>query len=727
MKKFIDRADAFLNNYLYYDGDSQETMVKKKLWWLFNLGGLPFLIVLSLMIADTMGTVVLAVNVVFALSMIVPLVMFHFDKQHIERYNLFMQITILVLTTIKVYLMGGLLEAGTPIFIGLTSPLYALATGNRRRAVALYMIYIAAMVITTEMQESTIHNYHLFYSYIGFGLGITIAFVGLYYYTGQLENLKRKEKSRMEELDRLKTNFFTHITHELRTPLTIILGMADRVREDPEQNLEKGLEMISRNGRKLLNMTNQLLDLSKMEAMLMPVNWVQGDITGYLRYIAESFQSYAESRSIELLTSMKDSELLMDFDPEKIREIMSNLISNAIKFTPEGGRVTISAFEEGLNGKRELVLQVRDNGPGIAGEHLPKIFERYFQAQRHVDEFTEGSGLGLAITRELVHLLNGDVSVSSELNRGTIFTVRLPITNQAEMTDAFGFSESLPHRKSTGDRIEERTPLVDGEGKLKLLIVEDSADVTAYLKSLLDSEYSLLSASNGEEGWQLAVEEVPDLVISDVMMPRMDGFTLCRRLKDDIRTSHIPIILLTARNEKAARMEGLRCGADAYLGKPFNKEELFIRTDRLIALRRSLKDSFERMMSGPDTGSRPLAGGLEYAFLNRTRASIESHLSEEDFGISELAGELGMSRSQLYRKFAALTDKSVNQFIRSLRLSKARELLRTTDLNVAEVAYDTGFKNPSHFSRAYRLEFGIPPSREQENSILTRRVTTLER
>jgi YesN/AraC family two-component response regulator len=214
----------------------------------------------------------------------------------------------------------------------------------------------------------------------------------------------------------------------------------------------------------------------------------------------------------------------------------------------------------------------------------------------------------------------------------------------------------------------------------------------------------------------LALEEVPDLIISDVMMPQMDGFTLCRKLKEDIRTSHVPIILLTARNEQEARMQGLRSGADAYLAKPFNKEELFVQIDRLIALRKALRESLERFSeeSGERT-SAPVSHGQEYAFLNRVRTILVSHLSDEAFGIPQLAADLGMSRSQLYRKFSALTDRTVNQFIQELRLTKARELLRTTDLNVTEVAFDTGFKNPSHFSRAYRLEFGIPPSREKEN------------
>ena len=724
VKGFIEKWDRVLTGYLQSEGDDQETLAQKKLWWLFNVTGLPFLIALSIMIGDSKGPVVVGANVIFALAMIVPLSIFHFHKSHIDRYVLFMQLAILILCSLKVYLMGGLLEAGTPIFIGLTSPLYALATGNRKRALILYLCYIATMIIATELQPDTLHNYFLFYSYIGFSLGITIAFIGPYYYTHRLERLKQKEKLRMQELDRLKTNFFTHITHELRTPLTIILGMANQLAENPRDNMQEGLKMISRNGEKLLKMTNQLLDLSRMEARLMPVHWVQQDIVSYLKYLVESFHSYAESKDIELLYLMETEKITMDFDPEKIRDILSNLISNAIKFTPAGGRVEVRLKSDGQNGVERIHILVADTGAGIEQEYLPRIFERYFQAQRHVDELTEGSGLGLAITRELVQLMHGTITVSSELDRGSVFTVTLPVTNNADPAEIVGRPE--PSLANFDELISSNEfSQAEHDGKLKLLIVEDSQDVATYLDSLLSSKYHLLHAHNGREGLEMALDEVPDLIISDVMMPLMDGFALCKKLKHDIRTSHIPIILLTARNETAAKMEGLRSGADAYLGKPFNKEELFIRVHKLIALRKELRDSLERLINDPlRNESKPevspdidvtVSHKQEYTFLNRVREIVELHLSEDEFGISDLSAELGMSRSQLYRKFTALTDSSVHQFIKNFRLKKARNLLQTTDLNVSEVAYDTGFKNPSHFSRIYNERFGMPPSKEKEN------------
>lgn len=732
MKNILTRANKVLSRYLYYKGDSQETMVQKKLWWILTASGLPFLVVMSLIISDKQGMEVAFINVIFGLAMLFSLVSFHFYKKHIERYALFIQIIILSLTTIKVYLMGGLLEAGGAIFIGLIAPLYALTTRNRKRALVFYFIYLTGMIAATELQPDTVHNYFQYYYYMGFGLGITVAFSGLYYYTGQLEQLKQKEKVRMEELDRLKSNFYTHITHELRTPLTIILGMADQIREDPVSHMKEGLDMIGRNGKKLLNMTNQLLDLSKMEAMLMPVHWVQQDVIGYLKYLVESFHSFAQARQIELSYSMEEESLMIDLDPDKIADILTNLLSNAIKFTPQGGKVEVKVCKKEKEGQSQLQVLVIDNGSGIDKANLPKVFERYFQAEHHEDQFTEGSGLGLAITRELVLLMNGEISVSSELNRGTVFKVSLPITNLAkkvslgdiEATENF---ETRGKLKLEGLPRKSESPSYENNGKMKLLIVEDSQDVATYLNSLLVSDYNIVRACNGAEGFEMALGEIPDLIISDVMMPVVDGFTLCQRLKQDIRTSHIPIVLLTARNETASRMEGLRSGADAYLGKPFNKEELFIRVDKLIALRAELRESLNRMTSyAAKTTDRALtpaedtlteSHSREYTFLTRVREILEPNLSEEAFGIADLCVSLGMSRSQLYRKFAALTDSSVYHFIRNFRLDKARDLLRSTDLNVAEVAYDTGFKNPSHFSRVYTQQFGIAPSKEKGNAM----------
>ena len=490
--------------------------------------------------------------------------------------------------------------------------------------------------------------------------------------------------------------------------------------------------MIERNGEKLLDMTNKLLDLSRMEAKMMPVNWVQQDIVGYVKYLVESFHSFAESKQIAISYLISEKHVMMDIDVDKIADIVSNLISNAIKFTQRGGEIMVKMYTKNEDDKKYLHLEVKDNGPGIAKEFLPNIFERYFQAQRHEDEYSEGSGLGLAVTREMVQLMNGKISVSSQLNKGSVFKVVLPITNRAQLASSMA-REDHPILDACPEldkkMSEERTLSThDGEEdkKLNLLIVEDSKDVASYLGSLLSVNYKIDNAWNGAEGYELAIQNVPDLIISDVMMPVMDGFTLCQRLKNDIRTSHIPIILLTARNEMSARMEGLKAGADVYLGKPFNKEELFIRVDKLIALREQLRNSYQDLAREPMTFSsereeqklpKRHLNNLEYTFMQSVTQILEDNLSDEQFGISNLCDSLGMSRSQLYRKFSALTNTSVNVFLRNLRLTKARMLLRSTDLNVSEVAYDTGFKSPSHFSRIYTERFGIPPSQERHATL----------
>ncbi|MGA9269667.1 MAG: ATP-binding protein, partial [Lutimonas sp.] len=528
-----------------------------------------------------------------------------------------------------------------------------------------------------------------------------------------------------------KSNIFTHITHELRTRLTIILGMVGQIKEDPGRHLDEGLKMIQRNGGKLLGMTNKLLDLSRMEAKMMPVNWVQQDIVAYVKYLVESFHSFAASKQIEISYSIAENHLMMDFDVDKIADIVSNLISNAIKFTPRGGEINVAMFSQNEHGKNYLHLQVKDNGQGIEEEFLPKVFERYFQAQRHEDEYSEGSGLGLAVTRELVQLMNGKISVSSELGKGSVFEVILPITHKAELVSSTVVKDQsveVANPDSHKQYLEGELTSQDfhEDGRLRLLIVEDSKDVASYLGSLLSVNYKIDNAWNGAEGFELATRYVPDLIISDVMMPVMDGFTLCQRLKNDMRTSHIPIILLTARNEMSARMQGLKAGADAYLGKPFNKEELFIRVDQLIALRQRLRNSYQHLAQDPVIFSSemeirekdvPETNSLEYAFMQKVTEILEENLSDEEFGIGNLCDALGMSRSQLYRKFSALTDTSVNVFIQNLRLIKARKLLRSTDLNVSEVAYDTGFKSPSHFSRVYSNKFGVSPSQERRGIV----------
>ncbi len=711
LHSILNRINAWLNYYLDVPGDNQETILQKKIWWLLLVTGLPVLIILSFIIGNKEGNAVVIVNYIWATWFFTMGVIFHFHRKSIKKFAIVTQIGIVLFACVKIYLLGGLLHAGTPIYIGLSGPLYALTLPEKKRAVFVFLLYIGLTVLATLLQDQAIETYLLNYHFFGFVIGISMIFIALYYYTYRVEALKLEEKRRMNELDEFKTKLYNNITHEFRTPLTIILGMVDQIKNNPEKWTDEGFEMIKRNGRHLLNLTNQMLDLSKLESNAMPVNLIQDDITVYLKYLVESFYSLANAKNIKLLFKNYHDEIYMDFDPDKLRDIVSNLVSNAIKFTPDGGQVQVSLLMQKKTGSSHLILSVKDTGIGISHEHLPKVFDRYFQLENHQEQQIEGTGLGLALTKELVKLLKGEIKVDSAINTGTEFTVLLPITNCSTLGHSNLSKELEEIRSVKSEKIAY--PLVDNSSKkLRLLIVEDNEDVVNYLHSILSEYYNIEVAKNGLEGYNKAVDIIPDLVVSDVMMPVMDGFGFCEKLKSDLRTSHIPVVLLTARADVDSKMEGLKAGADVYLAKPFNRKELFVRIEKLIELRNKLQQRYEGIVTlgqNKDIGDTVIL--KEDVFMKKVRKILEFHLSEEEFGILELCSSIGMSRAQLYRKFSALTNTSVHHYIRKLRLVKAKELLLSTDLNVSEVAYDTGFKNPSHFSRVYSEEFGIAPSK----------------
>ncbi len=540
--------------------------------------------------------------------------------------------------------------------------------------------------------------------------------------------LEHREAERLKELDVVKTKLYTNITHEFRTPLTVILGMVRQIKENPQDWFNEGLKMIERNGNNLLQLVNQMLNLSKLESGALPVNLIQGDILTYLKYVLESFHSMAESKNVQLHFQSDSDELIMDYDPEKIREIVSNLLSNAIKFTPEGGAVNVRLTAAGQRSTENpmslplaigrplsTIITIKDTGIGIAPEKLPHIFDRFYQADDASTRKTEGTGIGLALTKELVKLLKGEISVESGIGMGTVFTIELPLTNNAPLSKETGVVE----RPESILSLAALQPIEEGrfaDSKTQppdlpiLLIVEDNADVAHYLKSILAKDYRMEMAINGQQGLGKALELVPDIIISDVMMPIMDGFELCEKLKKDTRTSHIPIILLTAKADISSKIEGLEHGADAYLAKPFHKEELLVRLQKLMELRKCLQERyavFPLAVSYPPSADFP----IEDAFLQKVHKILEIHLGNEYFSILDLCKELGMSRTQLYRKFKALTNQPIGHFFRSMRLQKAKELLLTTDLHISEIAYEVGFKSPAYFTRIFKEEFGVNPSK----------------
>ncbi|MCB9283575.1 MAG: response regulator [Lewinellaceae bacterium] len=537
-------------------------------------------------------------------------------------------------------------------------------------------------------------------------------------------DLEKLEAERLKELDSFKSRLYTNLTHEFRTPLTVILGMAKQLTEGSWQSavgekegkrISQGLNLIENNGRNLLRLINQLLDLSKLENQAFQLHMRQGDIVPYLRYLTESFQTYANSNNLSLRFFTPLESLVMDYDSEQVKQVLTNLISNAVKFTPSGGDVYVQlAVDSVQSAVGDLLLTVKDTGVGIPPEHLPHIFDRFYQVDSSATREGEGTGIGLAHTQELVKLMGGDISAVSEQGKGSSFMVRLPIRREAERKEG-DFEEMEVQDWAPKVSYESEASVPEKSGLPQLLVIEDNPDVVLYLKSCLTDQYQVEVAYNGRIGIEKALEQVPDLVISDVMMPEKDGFEVCDTLKNDERTSHIPIVLLTAKADNASRIAGLRRGAEVYLSKPFDKEELLVQLKMMLDRQRRVAAYFSRKLRGgvevqdPDPETVETIQ-IEDAFIQKVRQIIEAHYADENFALPQLCQKIGMSRSQLFRKMTTLIQTSPSDFIRSYRLEKAKKLLETTELNVSEVAWQVGYKDLAHFSRSFQEAFGVPPS-----------------
>ncbi len=532
-----------------------------------------------------------------------------------------------------------------------------------------------------------------------------------------------RQAEKLKELDQAKSKFFTNISHEFRTPLTIISGMIDQVMAKPDVWVEKGGKMIKQNTLSLLNLINQILDLRKLESQKMTLNLVQGDIVKYLRYLTESYQSYAANKGMKLHFLAAQPSITMDYDPDKMLRIVSNLLSNAIKYNKEYGNVYFQVEQIEKDGKDHLQMRVQDTGKGIPKEKLQEIFSRFYQINEPGKTKVTGSGIGLALTHELVNLMNGTIEANSEVNVGTTLRIKIPITRIAEVKESFvetpAVKQEISTQHDTIPSMETQPHVLTKNGEKaanlpNLLIVEDNPEIVQILIACLEDEYHLQVANNGQQGIDMAIEQVPDLIVSDVMMPEKDGFELTDALKKDERTSHIPIILLTAKSDLDSKISGLEKGADAYLAKPFEQKELLVRLRKLLELRKLLQVRYSG--SNPSTVNQSPSSNLklEDRFMQKVRNVVHENMEDENFGTVGLCTKLRMSRTQVHNKIKALTGKSTSIYIRSMRLQKAKDLLETTDLNVSEVGYEVGFRNPAYFSRVFSEEFGISPDRTRK-------------
>lgn len=536
----------------------------------------------------------------------------------------------------------------------------------------------------------------------------------------QLSERARSEVEKIRAIDSVKSKFFANISHEFRTPLTLILGPVNQALEAipasdaVEDQLEipvkgKQLKVMKRNAQRLQNLVDQILDLSKLDQGQLQLQVAPGDIVQFIRSIVFSFESLAERKHIHFRTHFPRSIEGAYFDRDKLEKILVNLLSNAFKFTPEHGEVAVRMEDTG----KTLKITISDTGNGMKAEESARVFDRFYQVEGTQDQ---GTGIGLSLVKELVDLHNGQIGVDSIEGGGTTFKLSLPYHisefKQHRTIDAPLDMESSAFSGLNSDPDEPQINTATDSSLAKeqplILIVEDNPDLRHYIAEQLAGGFNIITAQDGKRGLQLAESKLPDLIISDVMMPGMTGLQLCEALKQDVKTSHIPIILLTARAGTEAKIEGLQTGADDYLTKPFNGRELITRVRNLIEQRARLQEKFAGELHMRPTAMK--LSSMDEQFLTQVMEVIEKNMDNEYFSVEDLASAVGFSRSQLHRKLKGLSGKSPNQLIREFRMTRAKELLEQRAASVSEIAYRVGYSNLSYFSRSFKDAFGISPS-----------------
>lgn len=532
------------------------------------------------------------------------------------------------------------------------------------------------------------------------------------------KNLQLEEQSgKLQEMDRIKSRFFANISHEFRTPLTLIMGPLQQwLSARPEKEQQEEMEMMLRNSQRLLTLINQLLDLSRLDSGKMPLAAAPQDIVPFLKGLMAAFASLAQKNDLQLVFGAEVESLVVFFDSEKLEKIFSNLLSNACKFTPAGGRIGLMVKSPGRD---TVEIAVRDTGIGMDEEQLAHIFDRFYQVEGTGSRRFEGTGIGLSLVKELVELHRGTITVRSRVGEGSEFTVSLrlgpghllageivePVTG--EITGSKEALEPVEAEGVEADPVEEVEEKKPGEKPI-VLVVEDNADMRRFIKAPLKADYRVVEAADGREGIAMAREMVPDLIISDVMMPEVDGFELCAALKKDIKTSHIPIVLLTARASETSVIEGFKTGADDYITKPFNRKILATRIKNLIDLRRALQEKIQRELHLQPT--EIAVSSIDQVFMGELKDVLDKNLSDPEFTVEVLAKKLYLSQSTLYRKVLALTGEAPIEFIRSYRLKRAAQLLKADFGNVTEVAFEVGFSSTAYFTKCFKEKFHRLPS-----------------
>ena len=560
------------------------------------------------------------------------------------------------------------------------------------------------------------------WAYLLYGLVAVMLFLAVLRFINLRQNfqLEKVEKAKQQELHQSKLRFFTNIAHEFRTPLTLIIGPLEELtrKQEGPGPMQRQLLSIESNAHRLLRLVNQLLDFRKLEADHERLQVAEGNFVKFMEEIYLSFQENARLRNINYTFSVNQDKINLWYDRDKMEKVCYNLLSNAFKFTLDGGKIEVNIEQE----ENVVCLEVKDNGKGISPELHDQIFKRFFEKEAHFEHSFKGSGIGLAVSRELIRMHHGSIGVQSKPGCGASFQIKIPKGkkhfNKADIITGFKDSEDIsnyvsqslsptPTIELSGQTVFEEGTTQNEEQKC-LLIVEDNQEVQNYIKQVFAGEYQLISASNGEEGLIKARKGAPDLILSDVMMPKMDGISFCSKIKTNVETSHIPVILLTARTAFIYKLEGLETGADDYVTKPFSPEELKLRVRNMLQARARMREKFARVLKLEP--KEVTLTSTDEVFLEKAIQLVESNMSNSDFSVEDFAYDMAVSRALLFTKIKAVTNLTPNNFIKTLRMKRAAQLLVQKKLNVAEVAYQVGFKDSRYFSKSFRKHFGKTPT-----------------
>ena len=630
------------------------------------------------------------------------------------------QLSLVLLLPFLLHLsLGGFIPSSSVILWAIVCPMAALFFITIRQSIYWFSAFLILIIIAYLIDDelSGYYSWNITDSFIDtlfllniVGVSILVFLVQFYFarnersLKGEVEKqnaLLEVQSNQLKELDKMKSNFFANISHEFRTPLTLIQGILNKS-EIPTQEERT---IMARNADRLLQLINQLLDLAKLESGKMQLKKQTIDLNFEARKVAQLFGPAAKTKAIKFqlnhseVLNKEGSAILITADPEQIQKVLINLVSNAVRFCPDRGEIDINIHDE--NDFVKLVIS--NTGEPIPQEQLHQIFNRFYQIESGPTRGYEGTGIGLSLVKEIIELHNGQITASSK-NQVVCFEVTLPKGQLGQLQEI----EVSPNLVEPLHQVRPEVSIAESNGQLKILVVEDYPDLRNFISRILCGSYMVIEASNGEEGVRLALEETPDLIISDVMMPKKDGNQLCAELKNHPATDHIPIILLTARAGKKDKFEGLDHGADDYLTKPFDESELLVRIRNLIQIRKKLQQKYQKEIWLKPNEVKVTSS--QEKFLLHLKEIIEENLSNETLTAEYLAKIMTLSRSQLHRKLKALTNQSTTEFIRTYRLERGAELLTQQFGNVSEIAYEVGFSSRTYFSSCFQKHFGCSPT-----------------